>query len=76
MSVTTQEFEPVDLDLRQKSGQTLWKACIDDRIMTRNQFADGSQSGERSASQLVVRLAVDQLVVGCPAEVVTAKPRA
>lgn len=56
-----------------KTSKTLWKARIDYRALTKNLFTDDQQSGERFALQFVSRLAKDQLISGCPNEVITPK---
>jgi hypothetical protein len=52
-------------------AKSLWKARIDYRMLTQNMFANDTQSGERFAAQFVSRLATDQFITGCPADVVT-----
>jgi len=117
LTVTTLEYDPLDLDMKQKIAQTLqksdpnavvtvvrnggnlvtgsggvsgdlyfnaeafdklrskslWKARINYHMITKNMFADDTQSGERFAAQLVARMAADRLVTGCPPEVATPK---
>src|SRR5215510_13948992 len=117
LTVTTLEYDPLELDMKQKIAQTLqksdpnavvtvvrnggnlvtgsggvsgdlyfnaeafdklrskslWKARINYHMITKNMFADDTQSGERFAAQLVARMAADRLVTGCPPEVATPK---
>jgi hypothetical protein len=55
--------------------ESLWRARIDFRLLTRNVFADDKLSGERFAAQFVSRLAGDSLITGCPPDIVAPKPQ-